>query len=85
MAVRYFFHTENGEPVLDGEGLELSGDAVARREGVAFFAEMLRDRADEFWTTGRFRLTIVDDEGRVVGQMTADDQGTPFFLDGTFH
>lgn len=75
--MRYYFHTENGEVVHDAEGLELADDVAARREGVSFFAEMLRDRAEVFWMEGRFRVTIIDEAGRPVGEVTADGAGQP--------
>lgn len=75
--MRYYFHTENGEVVHDAEGLELVDDVAARREGVSFFAEMLRDRAEVFWMEGRFRVTIIDEAGRSVGEVTADGAGQP--------
>ncbi len=60
---RYFFNTEDGEAVTDGEGVELAGGADAEVEAVRLTGELLREHAREFWKTGSFRVTVTDDNG----------------------
>lgn len=79
--MRYYFHTTDGEDVRDREGEEFADDAAARQEAVLLFAELLRDRPKIFWIEGRFRVTVVDAEGRHVGDVTATgSQGDGFTM-----
>ncbi len=75
--MRYFFHTENGQVVIDQTGVELSDDTAARREAVVFLAEMLRDHAVHLWSEERFSVRIVDAGGRAIGEVTARAAASP--------
>ena len=60
---RFYFHTEDGQPQRDREGLELPDVASARREATLAVGDLLRERADELWRDGILRVCVTDDEG----------------------
>lgn len=62
---RYFFHVEDGLVHVDGEGVELSGLDAAREHAVSYFAELLRDSADAFWSSREWLMRVTDEQGLV--------------------
>lgn len=74
---RYFFHTENGEPIRDESGHELPNADAARSEAVATMGEMLRDRARDFWITGRFQVTVCDASGEAIVVLSTEAEPGP--------
>ncbi len=60
---RFYFNTQDGEAVTDGEGVELADGADAEVEAVILTGELLREHAREFWKTGSFTVTVTDDHG----------------------
>jgi len=62
---KYFFHTEDGQPVEDDEGTELETLAAARVEAVRVLGDILRENPDEVLATGEFRLTVTDAAGLI--------------------
>jgi hypothetical protein len=60
---RFYFHTEDGRPLRDREGVELPDLAAARREAARALGEMLKERADEFWSDGLLRMAVSDADG----------------------
>ena len=60
---RFYFHTQDGKPVRDGQGVELADLQEARLEAVGLIAQMLRDHPQEFWDTENLSVTVTDDTG----------------------
>ena len=60
---RYYFHTEDGRPLQDREGVDLESLAAARREAARALGEILKERSDEFWTDGVLRMRVTDADG----------------------
>lgn len=63
---RYFFHTEDGGPEPDTDGLELANATAARIEAARVMGEILRDRAVGFWDHRALKLTVTDAAGLVL-------------------
>jgi len=57
---RFYFHTDNGQPLRDREGVVLPGMDAARHAAIRAFCEILKD-SDDFWRDGAFRMTVADD------------------------
>jgi hypothetical protein len=62
---RFFFHTEDGQPIPDDEGTELGTLAEARVEAVRVLGDLLRETPDEVLATGALRLTVTDAAGLI--------------------
>lgn len=60
---RYYFHTEDGQPLCDRDGVDLGGLDAARREAVRALGEILKERSDEFWADGVLRMRVADEAG----------------------
>lgn len=69
---RYFFNTIDGDRFHDDEGVDLADDTAARREALVLLGEVLRERGDAFWKTGRFTLSVVDEDGGTVASLTTE-------------
>jgi hypothetical protein len=60
--MRYYFHIEDGESLLDEEGLELSSLAAVREEAAQTTVEMLKGpRHPHFWSGEPFTLWVTDE------------------------
>ncbi len=69
---RYFFNTQDGEAVVDVEGVELPDLAAAQINAVQLLGELLREHAVEFWKTRVYSVTVTDESGApVILLMTA--------------
>lgn len=80
---RYFFNTQDGEAVLDVDGVELPDIAHAQIEAVKLMGELLREHAEEFWRTRNFAVTVADEEGATLFTvMTAAARVPMRHLDG---
>jgi hypothetical protein len=71
---RYFFDTQDGQSVADAEGVELPSLAAAEIEAVRLAGELLREHAEEFWTSRVFAVSVTDQHG--VGQFVITIAGT---------
>ena len=60
---RYYFHTEDGPPWRDRDGVELAGLEAARHEAVRALGEILKERVNEFWADGALRISVADAAG----------------------
>ena len=58
---RYHFNLSNGADDPDVEGHELSDLEDARRNAVQFVGQLLIDKPAQFWSDGRWVLTVTDD------------------------
>lgn len=63
---RYFFHTEDGQSVLDGEGSEFASVTEAKIEAVRMMGEVLRDRAEHFWDDQALKMIVTNAEGLIL-------------------
>jgi hypothetical protein len=61
---RYFFHITDGQTHRDGIGTELPSLAEARREAIATFGDLVKNRND--WTAHEWRIEIADIEVRTL-------------------
>ncbi len=59
----FYFHTEDGRPFRDREGVELPDLDAARREAVLAFSEILKAQAATFWSEGLLRMSVCDEAG----------------------
>lgn len=69
---RYFFDSIDGDRFHDDEGMDLADDAAARREALVLLGEVLRERGDAFWKTGRFTLSVRNEDGGTVASLTTE-------------
>lgn len=63
---RYFFNTVDGRRYPDEDGMELPDLNAVRARATSVVGELLKERAADFWDTGRLRLEVADDGGTVV-------------------
>jgi hypothetical protein len=61
---RYFFHITDGQSHRDGIGTELPSLMEARREAIATFGDLVKNRVD--WTAHEWRIEIANIEGRTL-------------------
>jgi hypothetical protein len=59
---RFYFDTENGELVVDSEGVDLRDVAAAQNEAALLMGDLIRERDGDLWTTGRLRLVVKDED-----------------------
>ena len=74
---RYFFHTQTDRRGTDEEGIELSGDAEARREAIRASGEMMRDCPEPFWGTRPWTVTVTNAGGLVLYEIVLNGYATP--------
>lgn len=67
---RYFFHTHDGTPSIDTEGIDLGGADEARGEAVRIGYETLLKRGPRFWESGKWILRVSDEHGEIICTMT---------------
>ncbi len=60
---KYFFNLADGQVNLDREGSEVASLQQARVEAVVYAASMLRDRPEEVWAGGNWRVEVADERG----------------------
>ena len=71
---RYFFHVREGSELSrDAEGQDLSNAEAARREAVAATREILGEKLLHGGSLDRRSIEIVDETGRVVDVVNAND------------
>jgi hypothetical protein len=58
---RYFFHVQDGSPVLDNEGLELPNLDAAREEAIRSCGELVRELPKALKKGDPFRLWVTDE------------------------
>ena len=63
---RYFFNTIDGQRYPDEEGAELAGMPAVKARATKVIGEMLKERAEDFWDTGKLRLEVTNEAGEVV-------------------
>jgi hypothetical protein len=63
--VRYFFHTDNGDPRHDADGVELPTGQAPCLEATRLLGELLADRPEDFWMSRSLTLTVTDAVGHV--------------------
>jgi len=61
---RYFFHITDGQAFLDNIGTELPSLVEARREALATFGDLVKNR--EEWASDEWRIDIAEAEGRTL-------------------
>ena len=61
---RYFFHTFNGHPFPDMDGIELPGLEEARRQAVRTAGEIIRDSGSESWRRPDWHMEVIDGVGQ---------------------
>jgi hypothetical protein len=61
---RYFFHVADGHIFCDDVGTELPSLVEARREAIATFGDLVKNR-DE-WKSKEWRIVIADAEERIL-------------------
>jgi hypothetical protein len=67
---RYFFHTIDGETIIDDEGTVLAGLDEARAQAIVFSGEMLKDLGGKFWGNGEWQVRVEDEAGEKVCALT---------------
>lgn len=63
---KYFFQVAGGNHVLDVEGRELHDASVARREGIKFAGEILKDMPTLLYETASLKIDVTDENGKVL-------------------
>ncbi|HWW57154.1 MAG TPA: hypothetical protein VN047_09710 [Sphingopyxis sp.] len=59
----YFFHTTNGSPHRDEDGMDLPDIDAARREAVRYGGSLISDDPDMIIREKGIRIDLVDDGG----------------------
>ncbi len=73
----YFFDTENGDMIVDREGVDLASFQAARMEAVLLMGDLIRDREGEIWATGCLRLVVRDEDRRPLFAIETRIQADP--------
>lgn len=63
---KYFFNTVDGRRYPDEDGMELADLDGVRSRATRVIGELLKERSADFWDTGRLRLEVTDEGGKVV-------------------
>ena len=59
----YFFHSQDGELVLDSDGTECVDYVSAKVEAVRLMGTMIADQPEEFWSSRSMKVMVTDDHG----------------------
>jgi hypothetical protein len=70
MVPRFYFHTETDVRVTDTDGQEFPGYEEARREAIKTCRQMMRDGADAFWGSRPWNVSVTDDTGLIMWEIT---------------
>lgn len=65
-AMRYFFHTQDGQRFPDEEGLELADLRCACIEATRALGNFLEQRPKDFWAHDCLTLEVTDDKGLIL-------------------
>lgn len=57
---KYFFHSEDGHPHDDEQGLELADLSAARNEALRMLSDMIRGKPENVLGTGNFKIVVTD-------------------------
>jgi hypothetical protein len=76
----YFFDTENGDKIVDGEGVDLASFEAAQMEAVLLMGDLIRDREGEIWATGSLRLVVRDEDRRPLFAIETRIEADPYSL-----
>jgi hypothetical protein len=68
---RYFFHTSNGGPRVDAEGIDLPTGRAAQLEAARLLGELLSQKPEDFWRSRTLTITVADTHGRVEFELKA--------------
>jgi len=63
---RYFFHTFNGEPYPDDEGIELPGLEEARQEAIQSAGKIIGGNGVKSWKGSDWHMAVTDTAGQDV-------------------
>jgi len=66
---KYFFHLQDGEFILDREGLELPDWEAASNRALLKGAEAIRARGVKFWTGEHLRVIVTDSIGTALFEL----------------
>lgn len=75
---RYFFHVVDSTVLPDREGVELADLAAARIEAISVAGAMLRDHANEFWTTGEWKVVVTGDDQTILFSICCQALAAPW-------
>ena len=73
---RYFFHVDDGEDMPDEEGTELADVATARAQAIMTAGQILKDLGQQLWNGDTWTMTVVDELGAQVCQISFTAQST---------
>ena len=65
----YYFHLRDSVVIKDEVGTELPDDSAARNEAVRLVGGIVRDKAEEFWSDGRWSVEVQDARGGTVATL----------------
>ena len=63
---RYYFHTHDGTPFIDPDGIDLPGVDDARGKAVEAAADALRHLGPRFWESGKWLMRATDENGETI-------------------
>ncbi len=75
--LRFDFHTDDGLPLRDREGVELKDEAQARIEAVRVLGGLLQDAPLRFWSSGQLAVEVESDDGPVVRLRAVTERSSP--------
>jgi hypothetical protein len=59
---QYYFHSEDGHPHEDEQGLELADLTTARREALRMLGDLIRGKPEYVLDTGHFKIVVTDEQ-----------------------
>ena len=73
---RYFFHTDTDSRFTDATGVDCVSAVDARKMAIAACGEIMKDCAHTFWGSRPWGVTVTDDQGLILWEITVDGMAT---------
>jgi hypothetical protein len=74
---RYFFHTQCSSRFTDEDGIDYATPVEARAEAIRSAGEMMRDAPEEFWGSRPWEVTVTNEVGLVLWELSMDGFSSP--------
>jgi hypothetical protein len=78
---RYFFHSQTDTRMTDMEGYELATPQEARQQAIQTCGQMMMDGAEVFWGSRPWTVTVTDETGLILWEITMDGFAAPASLE----
>ena len=77
---RYYFHMQTDSRSTDTEGTEFPTPQLARAQAIVTCGQMMTDAADGFWCSRPWSITVTDEKGLILWDLSMDGFASPAAL-----